>query len=107
MPIEPLGPVVVRTPALAASAVLAVGDPVSVLLQRTSHASLLVVGHDRHCAAGRMRHESIAHRMIGAATVPVMVQKGCLALTTCRDDDVRQPPRPAWGRHVRDRWPRL
>jgi nucleotide-binding universal stress UspA family protein len=62
-------------PSVAATAVVGDGDPVALLLARSRGASLLVVGHNGRCANGRVRLESIVHRMVGPASVPVLVHR--------------------------------
>jgi nucleotide-binding universal stress UspA family protein len=62
-------------PDVAVTAVVNAGDPVALLLAQSRGSGLLVVGHNGHCASGRVRHESIAHRMLGPAMVPVIVYR--------------------------------
>ncbi|MEV4536668.1 universal stress protein [Asanoa sp. NPDC049518] len=62
-------------PEVSSSAVVGAGDPDALLLARSRGSSLLVVGHNSGCAQGRVRRESIAHRVIGRAGVPVILHR--------------------------------
>jgi nucleotide-binding universal stress UspA family protein len=62
-------------PALSAAAVQDVGDPTELLVARARPASLLVVGHNGRCGSGGLRPDSVAHRLIGRTSVPILVHR--------------------------------
>jgi nucleotide-binding universal stress UspA family protein len=76
---RPLGVALSRAraehPALSAAAVQDVGDPTDLLVARAWQASLLVVGHNGRCASGGLRADSVAHRLIGQTSVPILVHR--------------------------------
>jgi nucleotide-binding universal stress UspA family protein len=75
-------------PALSAAAVLAEDDPVAALVRSAEDASMLVVGHNGHCSGGTARPEPVAHRLVGAVSVPLVVHR---TMTTA---PVIHDPRP-------------